>query len=66
MFHQVSLTQGGVPRATGVKGLREKVAKLTPDNISRDEAQLLISCFLYVLVCWVYLHVDIRIYLGFI
>ena len=66
-FHQavVSLTQGGVPRATSVKGLRENVAKTTLDSFSRDEAQLLISCFLHFVVCWVYLHTDVRIYLGF-
>lgn len=53
MFHHavVSLTQGGVPRATNVKGLREKVENPTLDNFSRDKAQLLISCFLYIIVC---------------
>lgn len=68
MFYQavVSLTQGDVPRATSVKGLREKVAKTALDNFSRDEAQLLIHCFLFVFVCWVYFHTDVRIYLGFI
>lgn len=68
MFHQavVSLTQGGVPQATSVKGLRGKVEKTALDNFSRDETQFLISCFLYIIACWVYFHIDVRIYLGFI